>query len=151
MGSRTFVLIKPDGVQRGLVGDIVHRFEERGLKLAAVQMRQVSQELAETYYVEHQGKDFFRPLVAYVTSGPVVAMVWEGPGSVAVARTIIGATDPSEATPGTIRGDYGVDISRNLIHGADSEASAEREIGLFFRPEEILAYTRIDEDWLRKP
>ncbi|MCJ2531212.1 MAG: nucleoside-diphosphate kinase [Candidatus Thermoplasmatota archaeon] len=149
MGSRTFVLIKPDGVQRGLVGAIIRRFEERGLKLVGIQMRHVSEELAESYYAEHRGKDFFLPLVAYVTSGPVVAMVWEGPQAVEVARGTIGATDPADATPGTIRGDYGVDISRNLVHGADSEASARREIGLFFRDEEILSYTRIDEFWLR--
>lgn len=150
MGSRTFVLIKPDGVQRGLVGAIIRRLEERGLKLVAAQMRTVSQELAESYYAEHQEKDFFRSLVAYVISGPVVAMVWEGRGAIEVARATIGATDPARAAPGTIRGDYGVDISRNLIHGADSEASAEREIGLFFQPEDILAYTRIDEDWLHR-
>lgn len=148
MESRTFVLIKPDGVQRGLIGAIIRRFEERGLKLVATQMRNVSQELAERYYAEHHGKEFFRRLVAYVTSGPVVAMVWEGQGAVEIARAAIGATDPAEAVPGTIRGDYGVDISRNLIHGADSDASAEREIDLFFPPEEILSYTRIDEDWL---
>lgn len=149
MGSRTFVLIKPDGVQRGLVGAIIRRFEERGLKLVGTQMRHVSEEVAESYYAEHRGKDFFRPLVAYVTSGPVVAMVWEGPRAVEVARGTIGATDPADAAPGTIRGDYGVDISRNLVHGADSEASARREIGLFFRDEEILSYTRVDEHWLR--
>ncbi|MFQ5908159.1 MAG: nucleoside-diphosphate kinase [Thermoplasmata archaeon] len=151
MASRTFILIKPDGVQRGLVGDIVHRLEKRGLKLVAAQMRDVPKDLAESYYAEHRGKDFFRRLVAYVTSGPVVAMVWEGEGAVAVARATIGATDPAQADPGTIRGDLGVDISRNLIHGADSEASAAREIDLFFQPEEILAYTRMDEDWLREP
>lgn len=114
-------------------------------------MRTVSRELAESYYAEHRDRDFFRPLVAYVTAGPIVAMVWEGQGAVEVARATIGATDPAQAAPGTIRGDYGVDISRNLIHGADSKASAEREIGLFFQPDEILAYTRIDEDWLHRP
>ncbi|MEE9267834.1 MAG: nucleoside-diphosphate kinase [Thermoplasmata archaeon] len=149
MGSRTFVLIKPDGVQRGLVGAIIRRFEERGLKLVGMQMRHVTEELAGSYYAEHRGKDFFRPLVAYVTSGPVVATVWEGPRAVEVARGSIGATDPADAAPGTIRGDYGVDISRNLVHGADSEASARREIVLFFRDEEILSYTRVDEHWLR--
>ncbi|MFQ5919173.1 MAG: nucleoside-diphosphate kinase [Thermoplasmata archaeon] len=150
MGARTFVLIKPDGVQRGLVGAIIRRLEERGLKLVAMQMRTLSRELAEGYYEEHRAKEFFRPLVAYVTSGPVVAMVWEGPRAVEVARATIGATDPVEASPGTIRGDYGVDVSRNLIHGADSEASARREIGLFFRSEDLLSYARIDGDWLRE-
>ncbi|MEE9173686.1 MAG: nucleoside-diphosphate kinase [Thermoplasmata archaeon] len=149
MGTRTFVLIKPDGVQRGLVGAIIRRFEERGLKLVGIQMRHVSEDLAESYYAEHRGKEFFRPLVAYVTSGPVVAMVWEAPRAVEMARGTIGATDPADAAPGTIRGDFGVDISRNLVHGADSEASARREIGLFFPDEEILSYTRVDEHWLR--
>lgn len=147
-GNRTFVLIKPDGVQRRLVGAIIRRFEERGLKLVAMKTQTVSEELAQAYYAEHRGKEFFPRLVAYVTSGPVVAMVWEGQGAVDIARTAIGATDPAEAAPGTIRGDYGVEISRNLVHGADSSASAEREIGLFFRPEELLSYTLIDEDWL---
>ncbi len=151
MSSRTFVLIKPDGVLRGLVGDIIGRFEGRGLKLVAMQMRTLSRELAEDYYHEHRGKEFFQPLVAYVLSGPVVAMIWEGPRAVEVARATIGATNPIEANPGTIRGDYGVDISRNLIHGADSEASAKREIGLFFRAEHILTYARVDEGWLQEP
>jgi nucleoside-diphosphate kinase len=148
VSARTFVLIKPDGVQRALVGDIIGRLERRGLKLVAMQMRTLSTELAEDYYDEHRSKAFFRPLVAYVTSGPVVAMVWEGPRAVEVARATIGATDPVQATPGTIRGDYGMDISRNLVHGADSESSAKREIGLFFGSEDILSYTKIDEDWL---
>jgi nucleoside-diphosphate kinase len=148
VSTRTFVLIKPDAIQRGLVGDIIGRLEGRGLKLVAIQMRTLPSELAEEYYAEHRGKAFFEPLVEYVTSGPVVAMVWEGPRAVEVARATIGATDPVQATPGTIRGDYGVDISRNLIHGADSESSAKREIGLFFGPEDILSFTRIDEDWL---
>ncbi len=151
MSARTFVLIKPDGVQRGLVGDIIGRFEGRGLKLVAMQMRTLSRELAEDYYDEHRGKEFFQPLVTYVTSGPVVAMVWEGPRAIEVARATIGATHPIEATPGTIRGDYGVDISRNLIHGADSEASAQREMGLFFGSEDILSYARVDEGWLQEP
>ncbi len=151
MSARTFVLIKPDGVQRGLVGDIIGRFEGRGLKLLSLQMLNLSPELAERYYDEHRGKEFFHPLVTYVVSGPVVAMIWEGPRAVEVARATIGATNPIEATPGTIRGDYAVDISRNLIHGADSEASAKREIGLFFGSEDILSYTRVDEGWLQEP
>jgi nucleoside-diphosphate kinase len=143
-------MIKPDGVQRGLVGAIIRRLEKRGLKLVAAQMLNLSEDLAESFYAEHHGKDFFRRLVAYVTSGPVVAMVWEAEGAVAAARATIGATDPTQADPGTIRRDFGVDISQNLIHGADSEASAVREIKLFFEPEDILAYTRMDEDWLRE-
>lgn len=147
-GNRTFVLIKPDGVQRGLVGTIIGRFEGRGLKLVAAKMQTVPKELAETYYAEHRDRDFFPGLVDYVTSGPVVTMVWEGDGAVDVARATIGATDPAQADPGTIRGDFAVEISRNLIHGADSDGSAEREIGLFFREEEILSYARIDENAL---
>lgn len=148
--DRTFVLVKPDGVQRGLVGEILDRLERRGLKLVGLRMMELSEDLAAEYYREHEGKDFFPGLVAYVTSGPVVATVWEGPRAVRIARSTIGATDPAEAAPGTIRGDYGVDISRNLIHGADSSESAAREIGLFFPPDQLHTYTRIDEDWLRE-
>lgn len=150
MTDRTFVLIKPDGVQRGLVGEIVRRFERRGLKLVAAQMRRVSRDLAQAYYAEHEGKAFFPGLVEYVTSGPVVAMVWEGPGAVQVARATIGATDPAAASPGTIRGDLGMDISRNLIHGSDGPDSAKREVALFFAPEQLQDYERIDEGWLRE-
>lgn len=149
--ERTFVLIKPDGVQRGLVGEIVGRFEAAGLKLIAAKMGTVSQALATEYYSEHRGKPFFEGLVAYVTSGPTVAMVLEGEGAVSAARRLIGATNPAEAAPGTIRGDLGLDISRNLIHGGDSVESATREIGLFFTSEEIQEYRRIDEDWLLGP
>ncbi len=149
--ERTFVLIKPDGVQRGLSGEILGRFEGKGLKLVAAKMVHVSEGLAKEYYAEHVGKDFFSSLVDYVTSGPAVAMVLEGEGAVASVRAIIGATDPSKARPGTIRGDLGLDISRNLIHGADSLESAVREISLFFTPEEIQSYTRSDEAWLTGP
>lgn len=146
--QRTFVLVKPDGVQRGLVGEILRRFEAKGLKVVAGKLVRVSEERARTYYAEHEGKPFFPGLVAYVTSGPGFAMVLEGEGAVGVARRLIGATDPREAGPGTIRGDLGMDISRNLVHGADSPRSAEREIGLFFSSDELLDYTRLDEAWL---
>lgn len=149
--ERTFVLIKPDGVQRGLVGEIVGRFEGKGLKVVAAKMVQVSAELAEEYYTEHVGKGFFSSLIEYVTSGPTFAMVLEGEGGVAAVRALIGATDPAKAEPGTIRGDFGLDISRNLIHGADSFESAKREISLFFTSEEIRRYERIDESWLKGP
>lgn len=149
--ERTFVLIKPDGVQRGLVGQIISRFEEKGLKIVALKMLTVSEDLARKYYAEHIGKDFFPGLVEYVTSGPAVAMVLEGEQAVENVRTMIGATDPSKATPGTIRGDLGMDISRNLIHGADSLESAKREIALFFSPEELQGYSRVDEEWLYGP
>jgi len=146
--ERTFTLLKPDAVQRGLVGEILQRFERKGLKLVAMKAMRVSKELAEAYYAEHKGKPFFDPLVRYVTSSPVVALVLEGEGAVAVVRKMMGRTNSAEAEPGTVRGDYGLIIGRNLIHGSDSLASAAREIGLFFRPEELLEYTRTDEAWL---
>jgi len=146
--ERTFTLLKPDAVQRGLVGEILQRFERKGLKLVAMKAMRVSKELAEAYYAEHKGKPFFDPLVRYVTSSPVVAIVLEGEGAVAVVRKMMGRTNSAEAEPGTVRGDYGLIIGRNLIHGSDSLASAKREIGLFFRPEELLEYTRTDEAWL---
>jgi len=149
LADRTFVLLKPDAVQRGLIGKIVERFEARGLKIVGMKMLRVSRELASTYYAEHQGKGFFEPLMAYVTSGPVVAMVLEGDGAVALVRKMIGKTNSAEAEPGTIRGDFGLTIGRNLIHGSDSPESAEREIPLFFEPGELHAYARIDEAWLR--
>jgi len=146
--ERTFVLLKPDTVARGLVGAIVRRFERRGLKLLGLKTMRVGKDLAETYYSEHKGKPFFEGLVKYVTSSPVVAIVLEGDGSVAVVRRMMGKTNSAEAEPGTIRGDFGLTIGRNLIHGSDSAASAKREISLFFRPEELLEYLRVDEAWL---
>ncbi len=146
--ERTFVLIKPDGVQRGLVGTIVTRFEARGLKLVGMKLQKVPKALAETYYGEHKGKGFYQGLIRYITSGPAVAMVWEGRDAVAVARAMMGATDPAKATPGTIRADYALDIGRNIIHGSDSLGSARREISLFFTDGELQEYTRVDESWL---
>jgi len=146
--ERTFVLLKPDAVQRGLVGAVVRRFERRGLKLVGLKLTRVTKELAETYYVEHKGKGFFAPLVAYVTSAPVVAMAWEGEGAVAAVRKMMGKTNSAEADPGTIRGDFALTIGRNVIHGSDGSASAAREIGLFFTPQELHDYARIDEAWL---
>ena len=143
--ERTFVLLKPDAVQRGLVGPILGRFEHRGLKVVGLKMMKVSRQLAETYYLEHKGKPFFEGLVKYVTADPVVSMVLEGDNAVAVVRRMMGETNSAEAEPGTIRGDFGLQIGRNLIHGSDSLESSKREISLFFRPEELLLYTRIDE------
>ena len=150
VADRTFVLLKPDAVQRGLVGEIVRRFERRGLKLIALKMIRVTRSLAETYYTEHKGKPFFEPLMSYITSGPVVAMVLEGDGAVSIVRKMMGKTNSAEAEPGTIRGDLALTIGRNVIHGSDSPESANREIPLFFKPEELLAYTRLDEAWLRE-
>ncbi len=141
-------MIKPDAVQRGLIGEIVSRLEKKGLKIVAMKMLNVSRELAEKHYAEHREKPFFESLVSYITSAPVVAMVVEGKNAVKVVRTLVGATNPQEALPGTIRGDFGMDIGRNVIHASDSLESAEREISLFFKPEEIVEYNRIDEDWL---
>ena len=141
-------MIKPDGVQRGLIGEIISRLERKGLKIVAMKMLSVSKDLAERHYAEHREKPFFQSLVDYITSGPVVAMVVEGKNAVKVVRTLVGATNPQEALPGTIRGDFGMDIGRNVIHASDSLESAEREISLFFKPEEIVEYKRIDEDWL---
>ncbi|WP_027717446.1 nucleoside-diphosphate kinase [Desulfovirgula thermocuniculi] len=146
--ERTFVMVKPDGVQRGLVGEIISRFEKRGLKIVGLKMMQVTRELAEAHYGEHRGKPFFAPLVEYITSGPVVAMVLEGKNAVSVVREMMGATDPQKAAPGTIRAAYGLDIGRNVIHGSDGEESARREIALFFGEGELLSYRRDIDRWL---
>lgn len=150
MVERTFALLKPDAVQRGLAGEILQRFERRGLKIVAMKLTRVSRSLGESYYAEHKGKPFYEPLMAYITSGPVVAMVLEGDGAVAIVRKMMGKTNSAEAEPGTIRGDYALTIGRNVIHGSDSPESAKREIGFFFKPEELLEYKRIDEAWLRE-
>ncbi len=146
--ERTFSLIKPDGVQRRFIGDIVSRFERKGLKIVAMKMVVVSEDLAKSYYSEHIGKPFFEPLIGYITSGPSVAMVLEGDQAVKVARKMMGATNPIDADQGTIRGDFGLHVGRNIIHGSDSLTSAEREISQFFTEEEITNYTKVDEDWL---
>ncbi|MDA8097923.1 MAG: nucleoside-diphosphate kinase [Desulforudis sp.] len=146
--ERTFVMVKPDGVQRGLAGQIISRFETRGYKLMGLKLMQISRELAETHYGEHKGKGFFEPLVSYIISGPVVAMVLEGKDVIQGARDMMGATNPAKAAPGTIRATYGIDVGRNIIHGSDSAASAEREINLFFKPEELVSYTRDIDRWL---
>jgi nucleoside-diphosphate kinase len=149
VAERTFVLLKPDSVQRGLVGEIIGRFERRGLKVVGMKMLRVSRSLGETYYAEHKGKAFFDPLIVYVTAGPVVAMVLEGNGAVAAVRKMMGKTNSAEAEPGTIRGDLALTIERNVIHGSDSPESAGREIGLFFKKDELHDYARSDEAWLR--
>ena len=150
MPERTFVLLKPDAVQRALVGEIVGRFEGRGLKVVAMKMVRVPRSLGETYYAEHKGKPFFEPLMSYITAGPVVALVLEGDGAVAAVRRMMGKTNSAEAEPGTIRGDLALTIGRNLIHGSDSLESAKREIPLFFKADEIQSYARVDEAWLRE-
>jgi len=146
--ERTFVMVKPDGVQRGLVGEVIRRLERKGLKIVGLKMIWIQEELAMEHYSEHVEKPFFRSLVDYITSGPVVAMVVEGKDAVKVVRNIVGATNPAEALPGTIRGDFGLDIGRNVVHASDSLKSAEREISLFFDAEELLDYSRADEEWI---
>ncbi|MFW6068558.1 MAG: nucleoside-diphosphate kinase [Chloroflexota bacterium] len=146
--NRTLILVKPDGVQRGLIGKIIDRFEGRGLKLIAMKLMQMSGALAARHYAEHEGKDFYEGLVSYITSGPVVAMVWEGKDAVSAARATMGVTKPVEANPGTIRGDFGLDVGRNLVHGSDSDESAAREIDLFFDREEIVSWQRDGERWI---
>jgi len=141
-------MLKPDAVQRGLVGEIIARLEKKGLKLVALKMLKVDRALAEEHYREHRGKSFFEPTVQYIMSSPVIAMVWEGKNAVAQARLLMGATNPLNADPGSIRGSYALDISRNVIHGSDSLESAEREISLYFRPEEIFSYPKAGDDWL---
>lgn len=136
--QRTFIMIKPDGVARGLIGEIVLRFEKKGLTLVGGKLQQLSTELAHRHYGEHVEKPFFQDLVDFITSGPVFAMVWEGPDAIQTARNMIGATNPLEAKPGTIRGDYATILSNNIVHGADSETSATREINLFFDESELM-------------
>ncbi len=146
--QQTFVMIKPDGVQRGLVGQIIQRFEQKGIKIVAIKMVSVSKELAEKHYGIHRGKPFFEPTVSYITSSPVVAMVLGGHNCIDMVRGMMGKTNPQEASPGTIRGDYGQFIGRNIIHGSDGEDTAAFEINLWFSAEELSEYTRIDEAWM---
>lgn len=146
--ERTFLAIKPDGVQRGLVGEIVRRFETKGFNLVGLKMMKVSRELAEKHYDVHKDKPFFTGLVNFITSAPVVAMVWEGDGVVASARKIIGATNPLNAEPGTIRGDFGVSIGRNIIHGSDAVETAQREVALWFSPDELADWDPTIKPWL---
>ena len=146
--DHTLVLIKPDGVQRGLIGTIITRLEEKGLQVVAMKMLRVTDELARQHYEAHEGKGFFPGLVAFITSTPTVALVAEGRNAIEVVRKLMGETDPLQAAPGTIRGDLALDIGRNLIHGSDSLEAAEREIGLFFSEKELLDYARAVKPWI---
>lgn len=146
--EQTLILVKPDGVQRGLVGKIIDRFERRGLKLKGMKFIQMSDDLAARHYAIHEGKPFYEKLIEYITSGPVVAMVWEGKEAIAVARSAMGATNPVEAAPGTIRGDFAVEIGRNLVHGSDSPENGEKEVSLFFEEGEIVGWQRDAEAWI---
>lgn len=146
--ERTLILAKPDAVQRGLIGDVIARFERRGLQIVGLKLMRVSALLAREHYKEHVGKPFFKPLVEYITSTPVAAMVVEGPAAVEICRTTIGATNPVGASPGSIRGDFGVQVGRNLVHGSDSVKSAKREIKLFFKASELVDYKRASQRWI---
>ncbi|MCY4366107.1 MAG: nucleoside-diphosphate kinase [Chloroflexi bacterium] len=148
MAERTLVLVKPDGVQRGLVGEVITRLERRGLKLVGMKLMQVSDELARQHYGEHVDRPFFGGLVQFITSSPIVAMAWEANNAAEIVRSTMGQTNPANSPAGTIRGDLGIDIGRNLVHGSDSPESAEREVNLFFRPEELLSYERAMEPWI---
>ncbi|MGQ9628467.1 MAG: nucleoside-diphosphate kinase [Anaerolineae bacterium] len=146
--ERTLVIIKPDAVQRGLIGEIISRLEKRGLRISAMKMMQISPELAHRHYSVHKGKPFFEGLIKYITSAPVVVMVVEGREAIDAVRRTMGATNPLEATPGTIRADFALEIGRNLVHGSDSPATADYEIPLFFTEDEILTYSRDVERWI---
>ena len=150
MTERTFVMIKPDGVHRGLVGEVISRLESRGLKLVAAKVVQLDTSTAEDHYGEHADKPFFEGVVEFITSGPVVPMVWEGEDAVRQVRQMIGETDPLDASPGTVRGDFALDIGRNVVHASahDDPGANDREINIFFDASELTSYDRLDESWL---
>jgi nucleoside-diphosphate kinase len=146
--EKTYLMIKPDGVQRGLIGEITARFEKKGFRLVGAKLMQVSRETAEQHYGEHKERPFFGELVDFITSGPVFAMVWEGENVIGTARQMMGATNPKDAAPATIRGDYAVSVGKNIIHGSDSPESAVREIGIFFKEEELTDYQKSGSEWV---
>lgn len=146
--EQTLVIIKPDAVQRGLIGEIISRFERRGLRIAGLKMIHISPELAHQHYAVHRGKSFFEPLIKYITSKPVVVMVLEANGAIDLVRRTMGATRPAEASPGTIRADFGLEVGRNLVHGSDGPDTAAFEIPLFFDKDEILSYSRSNDPWI---
>jgi len=146
--ERSLVLVKPDGVQRGLIGEVIARLEHRGLRLVAARFMAVSQELAETHYAIHKGKPFYDGLIAYITSAPVMAMVWEGPNAVAAIRQTMGATRPTEAAPGSLRHDFALEVGRNLTHASDTVENGEKEVVLWFKPEELVDWTRGVDTWV---
>ena len=148
MSERTFAMVKPDGVQRGLVGEIVRRYEARGLKVVGLKLMHVPTRMAEEHYAEHKGKPFYPGLVEYITSGPVVALCLEGKNAVAVVRTVNGATKPWDALPGTIRGDLALDIGRNVVHGSDSVESAKRELAIYFGKDDLVDWVPTNAKWV---
>jgi len=146
--ERTLVLVKPDGVQRGLIGEVIGRLERRGLRLVAAKFMAVSQELAETHYAVHKGKPFYDGLIQYITSAPVMAMVWEGPNVVAAVRQTMGATRPTEAAPGSVRHDFALEVGRNLTHASDSVENGEQEVALWFKEGELVSWERSNDKWI---
>nr|HID14569.1 nucleoside-diphosphate kinase [Anaerolineae bacterium] len=146
--ERTLVIIKPDAVQRGLIGEIIARFERRGLRIAALKLIQMGKPLAQRLYAVHEGKSFYEPLIRYITSSPVVVMVLEGNDAIEIVRRTMGATNPAKAAPGTIRADFGLEIGRNLVHGSDGPETAAFEVPLFFEEDEILSYERDTDRWI---
>ena len=151
MTERTLVLVKPDGVQRQLAGRIIARFEVRGLKIVGLKFVKVDRALAERHYAVHKGKPFFDGLVAFITSSPLVAIAFEGPNAIGMVRTMVGATKPADAVPGTIRGDLAVEMGQNLIHASDGPETAATELAIWFRPEELVSYEREIDRWVRGP
>ena len=148
IGEQTLGLIKPDGVQRGLIGEVISRLERRGLRLVGAKFVQVTQELAETHYAIHKGKPFYDGLIRYITSSPVMAMVWEGPNAIAAVRQTMGSTKPIEAAPGSIRHDFGLEVGRNLTHASDSPENGELEVALWFTPQELVSWQRDTDRWI---
>ena len=146
--EKTFVIIKPDAVQRGLIGEIIARLERRGLRLMGAKFIQVSMELAEEHYSIHKGKPFYNVLIEYITSAPVMAMVWEGTNAVAAVRQTMGATNPADAAPGSVRHDFGLEIGRNITHASDSVENGEKETALWFKPEELVSWNRAVDAWV---
>ena len=146
--ERSLVLVKPDGVQRALIGEVISRLERRGLRLVAAKFMQVSRELADTHYAIHKGKPFYEGLISYITSAPVMAMVWEGPNAVAAIRQTMGATRPTEAAPGSLRHDFALEVGRNLTHASDTVENGENEANLWFRPEELVSWNREVDRWV---
>ncbi|MCH1624751.1 nucleoside-diphosphate kinase [Fredinandcohnia quinoae] len=146
--EKTFLMVKPDGVQRQLISEVVSRFERKGFQLVGAKLMSIPKELAEQHYGEHKERPFFGELVDFITSGPVFAMVWQGENVITTARQMMGATNPKDAAPGTLRGDFGLTVGKNIIHGSDSLESAEREISLFFKEEEIIGYTKLINNWI---
>jgi nucleoside-diphosphate kinase len=148
--EQTLILVKPDGVQRGLIGQIISRFESRGMKLVGLKFIQMTNELAAQHYAVHQGKNFYDSLIEYIVSGPVVAMVWAGEDAIAAARATMGSTRPVDSPPGTIRGDLGMEVGRNLVHGSDEPDNAKKEVALFFDKSELINWQRDSDKWIKE-